>query len=437
MSRACITTPCSSSRAGRSPPSSRIFAGSKIRGASGRPPTGGQPGPSPRDLTSGSLPSRERRGSLTRPRRRATPPRIARSRRLPPSRPRSPARRTQSGLDAADARPVVLPHVAGLGIQAAEALDHAHEQGVVHRDIKPANLLIDPHGHLWITDFGLAHLQGDVSLTMTGDLLGTLRYMSPEQAAGQAGRRRPSHRHLFPGRDALRAVDPAARLRRARTARSCCARSSSTSRGTPRRLNPAIPRDLETIVLKAMAKDPAGRYATAQRAGRRPAAVPRGPADQGQAPRPARPRGPVGAGGTGRWSSRPGLPAAVTRRPHGQHCPGSPRTRRGGERRGVARPSPERHRGLYFNNIASAHLTYQLNLIPQEGRASGARGPPGAGNRLTSKTLRLQRSEPGRAPSPARHSPLHQPRRLPDCVGQAGTRWSACGTPGPAGSCTL
>src|SRR5207244_2069566 len=72
--------------------------------------------------------------------------------------------------------------VAQWGIQAAEALEHAHEQGVVHRDIKPANLLLDGHGHLWITDFGLAHLQGEAQLTLTGELLGTLRYLSPEQA---------------------------------------------------------------------------------------------------------------------------------------------------------------------------------------------------------------------------------------------------------------
>ena len=68
-----------------------------------------------------------------------------------------------------------------MGIQAAEALDHAHEQGVIHRDIKPANLMLDETGRLWITDFGLARLEADAGMTMTGDLVGTLRYMSPEQ----------------------------------------------------------------------------------------------------------------------------------------------------------------------------------------------------------------------------------------------------------------
>ena len=72
-------------------------------------------------------------------------------------------------------------HVAELGIQAANALDYAHQCDIVHRDVKPSNLLLDHDGRLHIADFGLARIQTGDDLTMSGDVLGTLRYMSPEQ----------------------------------------------------------------------------------------------------------------------------------------------------------------------------------------------------------------------------------------------------------------
>src|SRR5262245_457845 len=77
--------------------------------------------------------------------------------------------------------------VAEWGVQAAEALEYAHSLGIVHRNVKPGNLLIDGRGKLWVTDFGLARLGEDTGLTQTGDLLGTLRYMSPEQALAKHG----------------------------------------------------------------------------------------------------------------------------------------------------------------------------------------------------------------------------------------------------------
>src|SRR5262249_42745010 len=82
--------------------------------------------------------------------------------------------------------------VAGLGVQAAQALAYAHARGVVHRDVKPSNLLLDDQGALWVTDFGLARRLEDPALTRSGALVGTPRYMSPEQAEG--ARRPVDHR---------------------------------------------------------------------------------------------------------------------------------------------------------------------------------------------------------------------------------------------------
>ena len=153
--------------------------------------------------------------------------------------------------------------VARLGTEAAEALEHAHEQGVLHRDIKPSNLLIDGRGKLWITDFGLARLQGDAGLTMTGDLLGTLRYMSPEQAL--AKRVGIDHRTDIYSLGAtlyeLLTLEP---VYAGTDRQEILRRIAFEEPRPPRRINAAIPVDLETIVLKAMSKDPAGRYAAAQ-----------------------------------------------------------------------------------------------------------------------------------------------------------------------------
>jgi serine/threonine protein kinase len=153
--------------------------------------------------------------------------------------------------------------VARLGIQAAEALEHAHQRGVLHRDIKPANLLVDDQGELWITDFGLAQVQGDASASMSGNIVGTLRYMSPEQALG--------HRVLLDGRTDIYSLGVTLyELLTLRPAldgkdRSEILRKIAQHEPTPvRKLNPAVPADLETIVHKAMSKEVRDRYATAQ-----------------------------------------------------------------------------------------------------------------------------------------------------------------------------
>ncbi len=153
--------------------------------------------------------------------------------------------------------------VAQLGIQAAEALEHAHQLGVIHRDIKPGNLLVDGRGHLWVTDFGLAHCQSQAGLTMTGDLVGTLRYMSPEQALAQ--RVVIDHRTDVYSLGAtlyeLLALEPAF----PGTDRQELLRQIAFEEPRPpRRQNRAVPVELETIVTKAMQKFPADRYGTAQ-----------------------------------------------------------------------------------------------------------------------------------------------------------------------------
>jgi serine/threonine protein kinase len=153
--------------------------------------------------------------------------------------------------------------VARWGVQAAEALEQAHQMGIVHRDVKPSNLLVNAEGKLWVTDFGLAMTQADTGLTVTGDVLGTFRYMSPEQVLGR--RHAIDHRtdvyslgvtlyELLALQPAFPSADRAALIKQL----------EQDDPPPLRQVTNSIPAELETIVSKAMQKEPGARYATAQ-----------------------------------------------------------------------------------------------------------------------------------------------------------------------------
>jgi serine/threonine protein kinase/WD40 repeat protein len=152
--------------------------------------------------------------------------------------------------------------IAVLAAQAADALQHAHDSGVIHRDIKPGNLMLDGALQLYVTDFGLARIESDAAMTMTGDLIGTLRYMSPEQAL--AKRVVIDHRsdtyslgmtlyELLTLQPAFTASDRQELLKQI----------AFEDPIKPRQRDRSIPAELETIVLKAIEKNPEDRYATA------------------------------------------------------------------------------------------------------------------------------------------------------------------------------
>jgi tetratricopeptide (TPR) repeat protein/tRNA A-37 threonylcarbamoyl transferase component Bud32 len=149
--------------------------------------------------------------------------------------------------------------VARIGLQVAEAMDHANRMGVLHRDIKPSNLLLDTKGNVWVADFGLAKTTDAGDVTQTGQLVGTLRYMAPERFQGQCDARSDVYslgltlyelvalRPAFEESDRYKLIE---QIRREEPARL-------------KKLAPKVPHDLETIIHKAIALDPARRYATA------------------------------------------------------------------------------------------------------------------------------------------------------------------------------
>ncbi len=157
------------------------------------------------------------------------------------------------------AGPAYFRRVAAVVRDVAQALHHAHQLGVVHRDIKPANLLVDTAGNVFVADFGLATTQANAGLTLTGDVVGTLRYMSPEQALGNEAVidfRTDIYSlgltlyELLTRQPAFVENDRGHLLRRI----------LEDAPPRPTTMDAAVPRDLETITLKAIAREPEARY---------------------------------------------------------------------------------------------------------------------------------------------------------------------------------
>jgi WD40 repeat protein len=150
--------------------------------------------------------------------------------------------------------------VARVGVQVARALEHAHTQGILHRDIKPSNLLLDLQGSVWVADFGLAKAIADADLTHTDDIVGTLRYMAPERFRSLADARSDIYAlgltlyELLTLLPAFGATDRGHLIRQV----------TGDEPVRPRQLVPELPRDLETICLKCIEKQPSRRYGSAE-----------------------------------------------------------------------------------------------------------------------------------------------------------------------------
>ncbi len=167
--------------------------------------------------------------------------------------------RGRYGSNSKSRKPTYWQSVATIGIQVADALEYAHKQGVQHRDIKPSNLLLDTQETVWVTDFGLAKAEDQPNLTHTGDILGTLRYMPPEAFEGKTDARSDVYSlglTLYEMLAFRPAFDEKERNRLIR----------QVTQEVPPRLGKSVrslPRDLETIVSKAIDREPGRRYQTA------------------------------------------------------------------------------------------------------------------------------------------------------------------------------
>jgi WD40 repeat protein len=238
--------------------------------ASTQGPTGGAPGASRKEISSTELarsltlgrftPAAEKDDAAPAPRSDATAAGAA-AEAAAPDPPLSsssvvlPGTGPQSG-----SKPLTYwQSVAKIGVQVAGALEYAHRQGIQHRDIKPSNLLLDTTGTVWVTDFGLAKADDQQNLTHSGDVLGTLRYMPPEAFDGKADARGDVY-SLGVTLYELLALRPAFDEKE----RSRLVKQVTTEEPVRLdRLSRGVPRDLVTIVHKAIDRDPARRYASA------------------------------------------------------------------------------------------------------------------------------------------------------------------------------
>ena len=153
--------------------------------------------------------------------------------------------------------PTYFERIAKLGVQAADALAYAHGQGIFHRDIKPSNLLYDFSGNVWITDFGLAKVEGEKDLTATGDVIGTLRYLAPEAFRGKFDARSDIYGlglTLYELASRRQAFDSGGDL----------VRKISEEGPSPLSRDSGVPRDLETVIYKAIEREPQDRYNSAE-----------------------------------------------------------------------------------------------------------------------------------------------------------------------------
>jgi tRNA A-37 threonylcarbamoyl transferase component Bud32 len=168
------------------------------------------------------------------------------------------------GLDKVSGREKIdFDQLARWGGQAAEALAHAHARSVIHRDIKPSNLLLDAEEVVWLTDFGLARRVDEMTLTATGLLLGTPRYMSPEQATA-AQRPVDERSDIYSLGATLYELATGAPVHDGDTPQRLIMQILEAEPVLPSQHRPEMPRDLETILLKCLAKEPQRRYRSAQ-----------------------------------------------------------------------------------------------------------------------------------------------------------------------------